>query len=49
MHGETYLCRKKDIPLAGADMAMGLARARAMRDARAKMENCMIAVFKERR
>ena len=39
----------KDIPSAGAGMAIGLAIARAMRDARAKMVNCMIAVFEERR
>ena len=44
---ETCLSRRKDIPSAGAGMAIGLASARAMRDARAKMENCMIAIFED--
>jgi hypothetical protein len=44
---ETCLSRRKDIPSAGAGMAIGLANARAMRDARAKMENCMIAIFED--
>ena len=40
---ETVL-KGRNIPSAGAGMAMGLARARAIRDARAKIENCMFAV-----
>jgi hypothetical protein len=40
---------REDIPSAGAGMAIGLARARAIRDARVKMVNCMIAICEDRR
>lgn len=37
--------KKAGLPSAGAGMVIGLARASAMRDANAKIVNCMIAVF----